>query len=198
MSVKAELLEKPLPKPEKSLAGYAYARALEALLKAILALEFLDRGYTRNAAGKAFQAWKALVGALLVLEKDNLDRVLGREEEEKKWLLETGIPHVPTTKLKRLAQLLERVGHEGVSQATSMALDLHDYQYYGPDPDMAMSKYTCREEAATDIPLLVKTVVRLVEEKIRPRLEEKQAWSKEHSQALQQLKQKLEYREQQG
>ena len=52
----AEQLEKPLPKPPTDLLGYASARILEALLEGLIALEFLARGYTRNAAGKAFQA----------------------------------------------------------------------------------------------------------------------------------------------
>ena len=48
----AELLERPLPKPGRSLLGYAGARVLEALLESLLALEFLGQGYTGNAAGK--------------------------------------------------------------------------------------------------------------------------------------------------
>ncbi len=62
-------LEKPLPKPGRDLVGYASARALEALLEALLALEFLGRGSTRNTAGKAFQAWRALTATLLALER---------------------------------------------------------------------------------------------------------------------------------
>jgi HEPN domain-containing protein len=45
------------------------ARLIEALTEARLALELLERGITRNAAGKAFQAWEALLAALLRLEK---------------------------------------------------------------------------------------------------------------------------------
>lgn len=61
----AELLEQPVPKPRRSLEDYASARALEALLESMLAIEFLGRGFTRDAAGKAFQAWRALTAALL-------------------------------------------------------------------------------------------------------------------------------------
>ncbi|MFP3267927.1 MAG: PaREP1 family protein, partial [Thermoproteus sp.] len=50
-----EAVERPLPKPSDE--GYVEARLLEALAEARLALDFLERGLTRNAACKAFQAW---------------------------------------------------------------------------------------------------------------------------------------------
>ena len=49
-----ELAERQLPKPSDE--GYIEARLLEALAEARLALEYLERGLTRNAACKAFQA----------------------------------------------------------------------------------------------------------------------------------------------
>jgi hypothetical protein len=115
-----------------------------------LALEFLERGLTRNAAGKAFQAWKAFMAALLRLELDKL-KALAKTEEEKRWLESKAVPRVPTTKMKELGRLLEEAGHYGISAWTDKALDLHDYQYHGPDPDMALSKYTTRESAAADV-----------------------------------------------
>jgi hypothetical protein len=62
-----EAVERPLPKPSDE--GYVEARLLEALAEAGLALEFLGRGLTRNAAGKALQAWRALLAALLRLDR---------------------------------------------------------------------------------------------------------------------------------
>ena len=64
-----EAIEKPLPKPTD--ATYVEARLLEALVEARLAFRLLEE-LTRNAAGKAFQAWKALLAALLRLELDRL------------------------------------------------------------------------------------------------------------------------------
>jgi len=135
--VVVEFMERPLPKPSDE--GYIEARLLEALGEPRLALEFLERGLTRNAAGKAFQAWKAFMAALLRLELEKL-KALAKTEEEKRWLESKAVPRVPTTKMKELGRLLEEAGHYGISAWTDKALDLHDYQYHGPDPDMALSK----------------------------------------------------------
>ncbi|MDT7870576.1 MAG: PaREP1 family protein, partial [Thermoproteus sp.] len=142
-----EAVERPLPKPTD--AAYVEARLLEALVEARLALRFLEEGLTRNAAGKAFQAWRALLAALLRLELDRL-KALVKAEEERRWLETTAVPRVPTTKMRALTNMLEEAGH-GVVTGTLLALDLHDYQYNGPDPDMALSKYTTRGEAAVDV-----------------------------------------------
>jgi hypothetical protein len=83
------------------------ARLLEALGEARLALEYLERGLTRNAACKAFQAWKAFMAALLRLELDKL-KALAKTEEEKRWLESRAVPRVPTAKMKELSRLLER------------------------------------------------------------------------------------------
>ena len=64
-----EVLDKPLPKPSEE--SYVEARLLEALVETRLALRFLREGIARNAAGKAFRAWKALLAALLRLELES-------------------------------------------------------------------------------------------------------------------------------
>jgi hypothetical protein len=158
--VVVELVEKPLPKPSDE--SYIEARLLEALGEAKLALRFLEEGLTRNAACKAFQAWKALLAALLRLELDKL-KALANTEEERRWLESKAVPRVPTTRMKELGRLLEEAGHYGISAWTAVALDLHEYQYHGPDPDMALSKYTTRESAAADVLLLLKELARRVE-----------------------------------
>ncbi len=178
-----EVLERPLPKPSDE--RYVEARLLEALVEARLALEFLERGLTRNAAGKAFQAWKALLATLLRLELDKL-KTLAKSDEERRWLETTAVPRVPTTKIKTLARLLEETGHEGLTAWTSVALDLHDYQYHGPDPDMALSKYITREEAAADITKLATEVARRVE-----KLKNRVRWTEELEKTLKELQETL-------
>ena len=161
-----EILEKPLPKPTSE--DYISARLLEALTEANLALEFLSKGLVRNAAGKAFQAWRAFLASLLRLELDRLLKIV-KSDEERRWLMERAVPRVPTGRMKALSQMLEEAGHPGISLGTALALDLHDYQYNGPDPDMAVSKYRSRGEAAVDVKLLVRELARRVEE-LKPRV----------------------------
>jgi len=181
--VVVELVERTLPKPSSE--GYVEARLLEALWEAGLALEFLERGLTRNAACKAFQAWKALLAALLRLELDKL-KALAKTEEERRWLESKAVPRVPTTKMKELSRLLEEAGHEGIPFVTALALDLHDYQYHGPDPDMALSKYTTRKSAAADVLVLLKELARRVET-LRSRVK----WTEELEKALEEVRRTL-------
>jgi len=178
-----EAVERPLPKPSD--AAYVEARLLEALGEARLALEFLERGLTRNAACKAFQAWRALMAALLRLELDKL-KAIAKTEEERRWLESRAVPRVPTTKMKELARLLRDAGHEGITFVTALALDLHDYQYHGPDPDMALSKYATRGSAAADVVELLQELARRVEA-LRGRVK----WSEELEKALEEVKRAL-------
>jgi thermostable 8-oxoguanine DNA glycosylase len=178
-----ELVERPLPKPSDE--GYIEAKLLEALGKAGLALEYLERGLTRNAACKAFQAWKALLAALLRLELDKL-KALANTEEERRWLVSKAVPRVPTTRMKELSRLLRDVGHEGITFVTDKALDLHDYQYHGPDPDMALSKYATRESAAADVVELIQELTKRIET-----LKGRIRWSDELEHALEEVKRVL-------
>ncbi len=178
-----ELVERPLPKPSSE--GYIEARLLEALGEARLALEYLERGLTRNAACKAFQAWKAFMAALLRLELEKL-KAVAKTEEERRWLESRAVPRVPTTKMKELSRLLEEAGHGGIPFVTALALDLHDYQYHGPDPDMALSKYATRESAAADVLLLLKELLRRVEA-LKSRVE----WGEEFEKALEEVEKAL-------
>ncbi|MFP3192681.1 MAG: PaREP1 family protein [Thermoproteus sp.] len=178
-----EALDRPLPRPAD--ASYVEARLLEALVEARLALRFLQEGIVRNAAGKALQAWRAYMAALLRLELDKL-KASAKTEEEKRWLETTAAPRVPTTRMKALSNMLEDVGHAGLVFVTSTALDLHDYQHHGPDPDMALSKYAGREEAAADVARLAAELARRVEA-----LKGRVKWSDELEKALEEVKKAL-------
>jgi hypothetical protein len=179
-----ELVERPLPKPSSE--GYIEARLLEALGETRLALEYLERGLTRNAAGKAFQAWKALLAALLRLELEKL-KALTKTEEEKRWLESRAVPRVPTAKMKSLSRLLEEVGHGGISLWTDRILNLHDYQYHGPDPSGELSKYATREDAVADIKSVLQELARRVEA-----LKSRVRWSDELERVLEEVKRALE------
>jgi len=178
-----QVVERPLRKP--SSADYASARFLEALVETRLALDFLKRGLTRNAAGKAFQAWKAILATLLKLELERL-KALAKSEEEKRWLAERAVARVSTTKMLSLSQLLKELGYREVPAWTSLALDLHDYQYHGPDPDMALSIYRTREEAALAVRELAKAVAQYAEA-----LKSRAMWTKEHERAYAALVEEL-------
>ncbi len=176
-------MERPLPRPND--AAYVEARLLEALGEARLALEYLERGLTRNAACKAFQAWKAFMAALLRLELDKLKAIV-KTEEEKRWLESRAVPRVPTAKMKELSRLLRDVGHEGITFVTDKALDLHDYQYHGSDPDMALSKYATRESAAADVVELLQELTKRIET-----LKGRVKWSDELEKALEEVRRAL-------
>jgi len=178
-----EVSDRPLPRPAD--ASYVEARLLEALVEAHLALRFLREGLVRNAAGKAFQAWKALLAALLRLELEKL-KALAKTEEEKRWLESKAVPRVPTAKMKSLSRLLEEVGHGGISLWTDRALDLHDYQYHGPDPSGELSKYATREDAVADIKSVLQELTRRVEA-----LKSRVRWSDELERALEEVKRAL-------
>lgn len=64
-----------LPRPWYNVEDYRAVRLKEALYEAEIAEKFLDEGLVRNAAGKAFQAWKAIVAAYAVDKMDELRRV---------------------------------------------------------------------------------------------------------------------------
>jgi thermostable 8-oxoguanine DNA glycosylase len=179
-----ELVERSLPRPSD--AAYVEARLLEALGETRLALEYLERGLTRNAACKAFQAWKAFMAALFRLELDKLKAIV-KTEEERRWLESKAVPRVPTAKMKELSRLLRDVGHEGITFVTALALDLHEYQYHGPDPDMALSKYATRESAAADVVELLQELVRRVEA-----LKGRVRWGDELERALEEVRGALE------
>lgn len=123
---------------------------------------------------------KALLAALF---RFKLDRLLhtAKSEEERQWLINRAVPRVLTNKMKALSKMLNDIGYTGIYFATSTALKLHGYQYNGPDPDMALSKYRNREKGNNAIAMmeLLKELTRRVEE-LKPMIR----WSDELENAL--------------
>lgn len=152
-----------LPKPWLDLSKYREVRLREAVYEAELAKRFLDQGLVRNAAGRVFQAWKALVAAYAVDKVDELRRVfpgfkkprgLRYRVEKVYWV----IAIMPTTALKPVAQI---IGGE-IDLYTDKALWIHEYQYNGPDPQGILSLYLNDDSAIKDINELIEAVNRLL------------------------------------
>ncbi|MBP1448966.1 MAG: hypothetical protein JZD41_02965 [Thermoproteus sp.] len=151
-----------LPKPWFDLRRYVEARLKEARYEAELAREFLKMGLYRNAAGKAFQAWKAVVAARAAERIEDVRRAFPgsrrlrgsrRRVEKAYWIAAV----MPTSLLKPVSQI---VGGE-ISLYTNIALWLHEYQYNGPDPQGVLSPYPSDEYAKMDIEALLEAVEKL-------------------------------------
>ena len=150
-----------MAKPWYDPREYRRIRIEEAKAELELAKKFLSDRLIRNAAGKAFQAWKALVAALAVDKRDVLAMIfsgkvrlkgLGRVVDRVDWV----IAMMPTSYLKDVAMT---IGGK-VDLLTDKALWIHQYQYNGPDPDRVISPYKDDESARKDI----ETFIREVEE----------------------------------
>ena len=138
-----------LPKPWFDLQAYKKTRLLEAKYEAEIARKFLDEGLIRNTAGKAYQAWKALVAGIAVDYRDKLRNLFtgkikikgGKAVEKVDWV----IAIMPSTVLKTVSRV---IGGE-ISLYTNIALLIHQYQYNGPDKEGIVSPYTNDEVART-------------------------------------------------
>ena len=124
------------------------ARLREATAELELAEKFLNDGLIRNAAGKAFQAWKSYMSYLAIRNKDlfnfggykrvNRNVRVSRND----WVLAV----MPTNMLMEVAgKLAGRVPN--VVELTSTALLIHEYQYNGTDPRGIVSRIPSDEVA---------------------------------------------------
>ncbi|MCI2415009.1 MAG: PaREP1 family protein [Candidatus Aramenus sp.] len=149
-----------LPKPWFDLKSYKQIRLEEAKFEANLAQKFLEEGLVRNAAGKAFQAWKALIGAMLVDKREELIKKYpgrkkikgGKAVEKADWL----IAIVPTSYLEELSLLIGK----DAAMITAIALQVHDYQYNGPDKEGVLSAFRSDEVATEHIRILIEEILR--------------------------------------
>ncbi|MGB9705880.1 MAG: PaREP1 family protein [Pyrobaculum sp.] len=152
-----------LAKPWRDPGRYREARMREAEIECRLALEFLSGGLVRNAAGKAFQCWKAYLAALAVEGRDMLKarfpgvvRLRRGEAVEEVEDVDVVIAVMPTTRMAEVAALLSRRFGEEVLKNTFLALELHRYQYNGPDPEAVISNVPDDSTAARLICILTR------------------------------------------
>ncbi|MCG3109703.1 hypothetical protein L3N51_01998 [Metallosphaera sp. J1] len=137
--------------------SYVLARVIEAINDSILAIDLFKKGITRNSAGKAFSSVKLLLSALVVRYEGKLIE-LG-SNEEKTWLRTKG--HlVPTYSMKMLSNYFKRIGIN-IDILVEKALDLHEYQYNGFEPDF--SRYRRKEDVKADLVEVVSQIPELVE-----------------------------------
>ena len=140
-SVRAEVLRIPLDK-------IARARLEESKAEVEMAKKFMEAGLLRNAAGKAFQAWKSYLSYLAIKNQDLFHfegyKQLGKglAVSRKEWILAV----VPTAMLAAISEKL-REREPDVVELTALALILHEYQYNGPDPAGVVSRIPTDEVA---------------------------------------------------
>jgi len=151
-------------------------RLQAAPAEAELALRFLEEGLHRNAAGKAFQAWKAALAAAAALARDELLRKYrgkvatreGAEVELADWL----IALMPTGKMWEVARALRQTYGDVVVLLTALALNLHEVQYNGLDESGVLSKYSTLQQVEEDIKELAQRTAEFAET-LRQRLNPK-------------------------
>ncbi|AWR98567.1 PaREP1 family protein [Metallosphaera hakonensis] len=130
---------------------YVEARVVESLSDLLLSLTLWKWGYTRNSAGKAFSAVRALLSALVVINEEKLVN-LAKSDEEKEWIKKKA--HiVPTQSMYALAQILRKIGVDIVN-LVRMVLDLHQYQYNGFEPGFSI--YNRKEDVFSDLITVVR------------------------------------------
>ncbi|MEM1611483.1 MAG: PaREP1 family protein [Sulfolobales archaeon] len=120
----------------------AESRFQEALKELDIAEVFLKDGLLRNAAGKAFQAWKSLLSYLALKNLELLEsryrgfkRVGSRSIPLYEWIAAV----MPTNRMAEVAAIIEERIYS-VAELTALALQLHEFQYNGPDPEGIKSK----------------------------------------------------------
>jgi hypothetical protein len=139
----------------KDLQNYVNFKLEEAIVELNLALELLQRGYTRNALQKAFIAWKAIVSVLVSI---NLEK-MPKNEKEREWYNKVGFL-APTTGLNGIARRLEEIGYKDIIGLNSLALKLHRYAYNGLY--RGASDYVDKNDAIEDLKVLIRKITELI------------------------------------
>jgi len=152
-------------KTSLNITEIAESRFQEALKELDIAEVFLREGLVRNAAGKAFQAWKSILSYLALRNLDLLEsrykgfkRVGPRTIPLHEWIAAV----MPTNRMTEVSTMIEeRI--RGAAELTALALQLHEFQYNGPDPEGVRSRIP-NEDTAKD---LIKILLEKTREIIR-------------------------------
>ena len=121
----------------------------------------------KNAAGKAFQAWKAALAAAAALARDEMLKryrgkvaaQVGAEVKLADWL----IALMPTGRMWEVARDLRRIYGDVVVLLTALALNLHEVQYNGLDESGVLSKYSTLQQVKEDIKKLAQRTAEFAE-----------------------------------
>jgi Archaeal PaREP1/PaREP8 family. len=149
--------------PWQDVAQYVKLRLEEALWEAELALKFLEQGLYRNAAGKAFQAWKALLAALAVEHRDKLaERFKGVRGGRRVHLADFVVAFMPTGYMLAVAKDLEEATGMSLYDLTNLALSLHEFQYNGLDKSGVYSRYPFIDLVVEDIKRVANAVFEIL------------------------------------
>ena len=145
---------------------YIKLRLEEALQEAELALKFLDQGLHRNASGKVFQAWKAMISAAAAKNRELIARhytgVVKDRTGRVRSRADIIIALMPTIRLREVASMLEEVYSRELIHLTDIALNLHEFQYNGLDPEDIVSRYTNLNDVEKDIKYLAEKTIEWV------------------------------------
>ena len=151
-----------LSKPWRDAEEYRRDRLLEARYESELALKFLETGLYRNAAGKAFQAWKALLAALAVNYSEELAKrfrgIRRTRDGRRVSLADFIIAFMPTGYMLAVAKVLEQLTRKPLTDLTNTAINLHEFQYNGLDETGVYSRYPDLDFVIDDIKRLVNSI----------------------------------------
>ena len=174
------------------LARIRMLHSLEELVQALKIIDKKEGGVLRNAAGKVFLSWKNLIGVLLGLSVEEIDKLLLlKSEEQRDYFWKSLLPYIPTGKLLKIVEELlkgTRWADKGLEYANRVALALHQFEYNGPSTDPEVSIYPDNATAARDILWLAGYILELVEKHVKPEMQEKGLWDPEHEELLRRAK----------
>ena len=152
--------------PWKDFNKYIEIRIKETLYEFELAEKFINNDLYRNAAGKAFQGWKATLSVLAANSRDELTKefkgLVRLRERISVEMIDFIIAIMPTTRMKKVATLLRPKYGNDIILLTELALDLHEFQYNGLDESAILSRYLDLNMVKQDIETIIEGGRRII------------------------------------